>query len=160
MMARGVYADTVRAKLRLMTEALDDLASLGEVSYERLRDDRLDRAVVERLLSRVVDLAVDINTHVTVARLQRAPADYFESFVLAARAELLPRELADVLAPSTALRTAIIHVYLDLDLARLADSVPRALHDYRRYVREVARSVRDDAQDPQSPAPGDDDSGR
>jgi hypothetical protein len=76
MMARRLNADTVRAKLRLIDESLDDLTSLGEVTEERLRDDRFDRAVVERLLSRIVDLAVDINTHVSVVRLERAPADY------------------------------------------------------------------------------------
>lgn len=144
MMAREVNTDTVRAKLRIMQESLDDLESLGSVSGERLREDRLTRAVVERLLSRVIDLAVDINTHVIVARLARAPADYHESFGLAADAGLLTPELAAGLAPSTGLRNAIVHVYVDLDLDRLASSVPEAITGYRDYVREVARSVRDE----------------
>lgn len=145
MMPRPVNTDTVRAKLRMIDESLDDLASLGEVTAARLRGDRLDRAIVERLLSRVIDLAVDVNTHVCVARLGRAPADYHESFTLAARAGLLPQPLADLLAPSTALRNAIVHVYLELDLVRVAESVPEAQEGYRAYVREAARSVRDEA---------------
>lgn len=134
--------DTIRAKLRLIQEALDDLETLGAVTAERLREDRLTCAAIERLLSRIVDLAVDVNTHVSVARLARAPADYQESFTLAADAGLLPTELAASLAPSVGLRNAIVHTYLNLDLAKVAEAVPLALDGYRRYIREVARSLK------------------
>jgi uncharacterized protein YutE (UPF0331/DUF86 family) len=70
--------ETVAAKLRLISESLDDLDSLGDITDQRLRDDRVIRAAVERLLTRIVDLAVDINSHVAVSQLGQAPSTYRE----------------------------------------------------------------------------------
>ncbi|MFN2488069.1 MAG: hypothetical protein ABR609_15960 [Acidimicrobiia bacterium] len=39
---------------------------------------------VERFVTRLVDLAVDVNSHISVGKLGRAPADYRSSFTLAA----------------------------------------------------------------------------
>ncbi|WP_432547578.1 DUF86 domain-containing protein [Kineococcus sp. SYSU DK004] len=93
---------------------------------------------MERLVSRVVDLAVDVDAHVAATALGRAPADYRSSFGLAARAGALTDEPARELAPSAGLRDVLVHQDADLDLAVLAASVPRLLDGYRRYVGEVA----------------------
>lgn len=67
--------DVVQRRLVLMDELLDDLASLGEVSLERLHSDRLTRRAVERILTHLVDLAVDVNTHVVSAAGATPPDD-------------------------------------------------------------------------------------
>lgn len=131
---RGV----VHAKLDLIDSALSTLASAGELDADRLRDDALLAAAVERLLSRVVDLAVDVNTHVAVAELGRAPGDYRSSFRAAVEAGALPPALGDRLAPSAGLRDVIVHEYAQLDLDRVAAAVPLALDGYRAYVTAVA----------------------
>lgn len=139
--------ETVRAKLRVIDESLDDLRPRASLTGDDLRANSTERAVVERLVSRIVDLAVDINSHVVVSWLERAPDDYATSFDLAAQAGLIPDDLARELRPSTGLRNAIVHVYLDLDLDRLASAVTLALEQYGRYVTEVSekmRTVRDD----------------
>ncbi|MEJ5946809.1 HepT-like ribonuclease domain-containing protein [Pseudokineococcus basanitobsidens] len=128
----------VHAELDLVDGALTTLASAGRLDAARLRDDALLAAAVERLLSRVVDLAVDVNAHVAVAELGRAPADYRSSFQAAVDAGALPQELGDRLAPSAGLRDVIVHEYAQLDLDRVAAAVPLALDGYRDYVTAVA----------------------
>ncbi len=63
MTPRGLDADVVRQKLSLIEASLDTLQSLGEVTARRLAEDPVVAAAVERLLTRVVDLAVDVNSH-------------------------------------------------------------------------------------------------
>ncbi len=133
--------ETVRAKLRALDGSLEHLAHHRGVTAERLEHDLDTGAIVERLLSRIVDLAVDINTHVAASRLERSPESYRASFDLAADAELIERELARRLRPSAGLRNAIVHAYVGLDLSVVAASVPRALTDYRDYVDQVARAM-------------------
>jgi uncharacterized protein YutE (UPF0331/DUF86 family) len=133
--------ETVAAKLRLISESLDDLDSLGDITDLRLRDDRVIRAAVERLLTRIVDLAVDINSHVAVSQLGQAPSTYREAFALAAKAGLIAPRLADELQGSAGLRNVIVHMYAEMDLGALAAAVPRARSDYRRYVTEVAAAA-------------------
>ncbi|WP_369056351.1 type VII toxin-antitoxin system HepT family RNase toxin [Kineococcus terrestris] len=138
MSPRELDLGVVHAELSLIAGSLDVLTSAGEVGEERLRADPLLTAAVERLVSRVVDLAVDVNAHVAATALGRAPADHRSSFGLAARAGALTEELAQELAPSAGLRDVLVHQYADLDLAVLAASVPRLLDGHRRCVGEVA----------------------
>lgn len=133
--------DVIRNKLAELSRTLDELARVGEVDAARLGRDSLVRAAVERFVTRLVDLAVDVNTHLTVARLGRAPGDYRSSFLLAAEVEAIDTELAKRLAPSVGMRNVVIHEYDRLDLERLAAAIPLALIDFREYVRQVARFV-------------------
>jgi uncharacterized protein YutE (UPF0331/DUF86 family) len=142
MTPRRLDWETVAAKLRSLRESLDDLESVGEVSVELLREDRIVRAAVERLLSRVVDLAIDVNTHVAVARLERAPTDYRSSFALAAGSGLVGPELARGLAASVGLGKVIVHDCLEPELDRVAQAVPLAITGYGEFVRVVASELR------------------
>lgn len=133
--------DVVRNKLSEITHTLDALASVAELTPERLSNDAVVRAAVERFISRTVDLAVDVNSHISVATLGLAPGDYRESFRMAGEAGAIDAELAERLASSVGMRNVIIHEYERLDLGRLAKAVPLALEDYREYVRDVAGFV-------------------
>lgn len=141
MTPRQLDADVIRNKLDAIERSCDVLASLGAVDAGRLADDPVIAAAVERLLGRLVDLAVDVNTHVVSARLGRAPAEYRESFDLAVEAGLFDTALAEDLKPSVGMRNVIVHEYVTLDLDRVAAAVPLAVDGYRRFVTVVARHL-------------------
>lgn len=138
MTPRRLDPDTVEARLALLRAAMDDLRALGEVTAERLHTDRPALRVVERCLTHLVDLAVEVNAHVAGARLGEVPRDLAESFDLAAQAGLVPVDLANSLRLSAGMRNVIVHSYAALDLEIVAAAVPLALDDYGRYVRSVA----------------------
>lgn len=131
----------IAGKLRLMRGLLDDLEAVGEITADRLVQDRMLRHAVERVLTQLVDLAVSVNSHIASARLGRAPASYRESFGLAAQAGVIDTELAARLAPAAGLRNILVYEYTEVDLAQVAAAVPPALRDFSAYVAEVARAV-------------------
>lgn len=134
-------AALVHAKLRSMRELLDDLDAAGPVDAARLTDDRMLRHAVERILTRLVELAAAVNGHLAVGRLGRGAATYRESFALAAETGVVPEDLAERLAPSAGLRNVLVHEYAQVDLALVARGVELARTDFRAYVREVARAL-------------------
>jgi uncharacterized protein YutE (UPF0331/DUF86 family) len=101
------------------------------------------RLQVERVLTQLVEIAVDVNTHVVASLRGTPPADYRGSFTAAGEVGLLDRALARRLEPSAGLRDVVVHQYLDVDLGVLAAATGRALEDYGDYVRAVARWFRD-----------------
>lgn len=143
MTPRRLDPASVAARLRLMDEAIDDLARLGEVDRDRLDSDRLVRRVVERCLSHLVDTAAAINAHVAGAVLGHAPRDLAESFDLVVEAGALPADLGARLRASTGMRNVIVHAYLELDLDRVAAVIPRAKADFRSYTVAIANFLRD-----------------
>lgn len=137
----SIDAEVVVLRLGLMRELLADLDSVGEVDARRLRDDRLTRHAVERILTQLVDLAVSINSHVAVSA-GKTPSSYRESFHAAAAAGLINVDLAQRLAPSAGLRNVLTHDYVNIDLGLVAGAVTAARRDYGEYVTAVARTLR------------------
>jgi uncharacterized protein YutE (UPF0331/DUF86 family) len=138
MTPRRLDPATVQARLQEIRLLIGDLKDLGPVSGSRLERDRYTRHVAERVLSQIVELATAINTHITAALLDRAPRSYRDSFLEIALAGVMDRDFAETLAPSTGLRNALVHDYLEVDLERVAAAVPMAIEQYGRYVELVA----------------------
>ena len=94
MTPAALDAGVIRQKLDAIEGSLSTLESLGEVTSSRLAEDPVVRAAVERLVSRVVDLSVEVNSHIVAAVSGRGPGDYSESFRMAANAGVFDAEMA------------------------------------------------------------------
>ena len=103
-----------------------------------LEQDRLTRRAIERILTQLVDLAADINTHAATSLGGLRPIEYRQSFDAAVTAGLIEQELADALKSSVGMRNVLIHEYVATDLEMVAAAVPLARRDYAAYVRSVA----------------------
>ena len=143
MTPRPFVPDVVTMRLTLMRELLDDLDDVGDVDPERLRTHRLTRRALERILTQLVDLAVDLNTHVALTHGGPITTEYRESFDAAVAVGLLDAGLAERLKPSVGMRNVLVHEYLTTDPSRVAAAVPLARELYGDYVRAVAAWLRD-----------------
>jgi uncharacterized protein YutE (UPF0331/DUF86 family) len=129
----------VERKLQLLDGLLTDLEDAGAITANALRGDRMLRHAVERLLTQIVQLAVDVNAHIAVGMGRPTPSDYRNSFRDATAAGALPEDLSTALLPSVGLRNLLVHEYAAIDLDLVAGACTRAVIDYRTYVREVSR---------------------
>jgi uncharacterized protein YutE (UPF0331/DUF86 family) len=139
----ALNTESVQHRLVAISERLDELRQVGDITVDRLADDWLVRAAVERVLTQLVELAAQINTHVVTASGTVPPAEYRESFVAAAKVGAISPGLAAKIGPSAGLRNILVHQYLDADLEIVATSVAEAIADYSAYVREVAIWLKD-----------------
>jgi uncharacterized protein YutE (UPF0331/DUF86 family) len=131
-------AASVQRRLVAIRGRLDELQQLEGVTADRLREDWLTRAAVERVLTQLVELAAQVNTHIVAVSNKVPPAEYRESFIAAADVGALPPDLAAKIAPSAGLRNILVHQYLDADLDIIKASVGPAIADYAAYVRAIA----------------------
>ena len=138
MTPRRAEPDIVARRLRLMEESLRDLRLLADRTAADLATAPLERAAAERLVQVIVDLAVDINSHLVVAAGAPAPETGRESFHAAAAAGVLTADLAQLLAPSAGLRNLLVHRYGDVRLDLLAAGVTDTLNAYPRYIQQVS----------------------
>ncbi|MGI8939845.1 MAG: type VII toxin-antitoxin system HepT family RNase toxin [Iamia sp.] len=145
MTPNKIDADTVLRRLRLIEEALSSLEGLRNVDAARLEAEPLTRAAAERLLQVIVDLAFDVNGHLVVALLGRAPETGRQSFLDLAEAGVLEEEQAARLAPAAGLRNVLVHHYVDVRVDLVADAVSEVLDAFPGYLTAVSRAVRIDA---------------
>lgn len=133
--------EAVGRRLRLIEETLSSLEALRDVTAEQLGNEALTRAAAERLLQVVVDLAFDINAHLVVVALGRAPETGRQSFLDLAECGALSTEAAEQLAPAAGLRNVLVHHYVGVRLDLVADAVGEVLERFPAYVSAVARFV-------------------
>lgn len=134
-----VDRDVVLQRLRLIERSLSELEALQGADEARLRAEPLTRAAAERLVQVVVDLAFDVNGHLAVSLLGRAPETGRQSFLDLAEAGVLSTDLAERLAPSAGLRNVLVHHYVDVRVDVVAAAIGLALDQYRAYVTAVSR---------------------
>jgi uncharacterized protein YutE (UPF0331/DUF86 family) len=130
--------ESVQRRLVAIRERLDELRQLEGITADRLGEDWLTRAAVERVLTQLVELAAQVNTHIVAVSGKVPPAEYRESFIAAAEVGALPSDLAAKIAPSAGLRNILVHQYLDADLEIIAHSAGQATDHYAAYVRAIA----------------------
>lgn len=141
MNGRRIDPDVVQAKLDLLEQTVATLERLGTPSGSELRDDLVTAAAAERLLSRGVELAVDVASHVVASRTGRAPDTYRAALERAGEIGAVDRELARRLADAAGMRNIIVHDYARVDHDVVADAIPMAIEDLRAFSTHVAAHV-------------------
>ncbi len=129
--------ELVTRKMVLIAEDLRRLERLARKSREEYLASEIDEALAERYLERMIGRMIDVNYHLLTESGEPPPRDYYESFVALARIGVLETEFARRLAPCAGLRNRIVHVYDDLDPARVYESLQSALADVPAYLAAV-----------------------
>ncbi len=133
----------VQRKLAAIARNLSDLGAIEGLTLEEYRRDRFRQKGTERLLQETVEAAVDVNLHLLSAGGHPTPPDYYESFVAAGRAGIIPEELARQLAPSAGLRNRLVHEYDALDDAIVLEAVRDARRQFAAFVAAIERHTRE-----------------
>jgi uncharacterized protein YutE (UPF0331/DUF86 family) len=142
----SAFSDAVvQRKLAGLRVLLDDLAaatSATPAAPAAFEADRVRRYAIERILTLLVDSAVDINVHVVTARRGVPPATYRESFLAAGEVGLIDPTLARDLARAAGLRNILVHDYLEADANLIWQAVAVAPEQFAEYIRQVSGNLR------------------
>ena len=129
--------DLVTRKLLLIVRDLDALTAISSRGVGAYEQNRIDQAVAERHLERMIGRMIDVNYHVLTESGHPPPSDYYASFVQLASIGLLEPPFAQRIASSAGLRNRIVHEYDEIDHRRVFDALTAALKDIPRYVSSI-----------------------
>lgn len=134
-----VKKDIVIRKLTKLKGYLQELSTYKSISWEEYIKAFQNQRTVERLIQLVVDIAVDINTHMLVDEGYAPPSDAYNSFLEASsKLGLFPESFAQSIAPSTGERNIIVHEYEQIDDVIIYSSIGETLSFYEDYIKHVS----------------------
>jgi len=133
----SVDPELVTRKLALIAGDLDQLRVIHDRGLDAYLASRLEQAVVERLLERIVTRMIDVNYHLITGAGHPPPTDYFASFRQLGALGILEVEFAARLAPAAGLRNRLVHDYDELDQRLLFAALRGALDDLPAYAAAV-----------------------
>lgn len=130
-------AALVTRKLLLIGGDLDPLRAIHGRGLDSYLANRMEQAVVERLLERIVTRMIDVNYHLITAAGHPPPSDYHACFQQLAGLGVLKIGFATRIARAAGLRNRLVHDYDDLDQRLLFGALQEALEDVPAYVVAV-----------------------
>jgi len=132
-----VDRELVTRKLLLITQDLDAVAPFAAKPVSTFLESRIDQAVVERLLERMIGRMIDVNYHLITEGGQPPPSDYHASFLKLAELRIVDADFARRIARCAGLRNRLVHEYEEIDPRKIFDALQTARDDIVVYVRRV-----------------------
>lgn len=132
----------VLKKLAKLKSYLEELEDAVDCHFDEYMANNLIRRSAERLLILIVEVASDINSHLSAKILKTPPANYFNSFIRLSEIGILDAEFARQLAMSAGLRNRLIHEYEEVDDRIVYDCTKNALSDYPKYIEAIYEFVK------------------
>ena len=140
----------IQRKINLIQEELENIAPLQSLPLEKISQDPIKQAALERYLERVVNRAIDINQHILAENDQKQfksssqkniPLTYKETFTQLAKLNVYPPDFAEKISQSVGLRNILIHEYDKVNLASVYSSLQDCLRDYNQYCQYILEFI-------------------
>lgn len=117
----------------------DRLAALAELPQERYLS---EQALAGRYLVQVsAQTCIDVANHVIASDGWRVPGDFRDAFTVLEENDVLDADLAERLRALTGLRNRLVHLYEDVDDARVYEALAAGLVDLDAFARAIAKRV-------------------
>lgn len=129
----------IKRKISLIIEELEHLKEYSKFSFKEVVSDFKRQAVVERILERIINRAIDINQHL-IGELQtegKFPKTYKDTFLKLANLEIYPQEFAEGISKSVGTRNVLVHEYDEVDYSQIYSSIKDCLKDYQKYIQYI-----------------------
>jgi uncharacterized protein YutE (UPF0331/DUF86 family) len=128
-------------KIKLMKGDLDKLQPLSKYSFEEIVREEYLHLALERLLEKLINRTIDINTHIIISQDYEPPQDYRDSFLKMSELKILPKKFVEKIIPSVGLRNRLVHEYDDLNANQVYQSIFNALDQFPKYIKFIIKFI-------------------
>ena len=135
--------ELIKNKLAFIHNDLKMLNLYENCSLQDIASDFFKHTVVERIIERIINDALDINQHIiSEMREEEPPQDYKKTFLALVALSIFPEDFAEKISDSVGLRNALVHNYRNLDEKRFYDSIKDCLNDYSKYCEFILQYIK------------------
>ena len=129
----------VLSKLDLMSNYLQELRRFDSITLTEYLADFQKQLVVERLLQLIFQVGIDVNRYLLKELgIDQGEITNFDTFTEMERLGIITKELAAELSESGSLRNRLVHLYDEIDPAKVYPAIQKALQFYPIYQRQIA----------------------
>ena len=129
----------IQRKLEALQTYITRVRGYAPVTADTLRTNVEVSGVVERNLQLASEVVLDVANQLIAEFRFRTPDTYKESIVILGEAGVLQKEFADNFSGIAGFRNILVHNYMDIDYAKVADKVNNRLDDFETFAKSVAK---------------------
>lgn len=127
----------INEKLESLRRCVDRIEEKRPESVKELENDHDIQDILSLNLTRAVQVAVDIATHLLSDSSEPAPDSMGQAFRLLAESGMIPNELGTRMVAAVGFRNIAVHSYRQIDWAIVHAICHDRLEDFRAFARHV-----------------------
>ena len=131
--------DLIKRRVSEIKSSIDGLKSLAFMDQEKFLSDSnaCDAAKYKLLLA--IEASLSICNHINAKISKKVPETYADCFIILGDSGVISTELAERLAKMAKFRNMLIHIYWEIDDARVYDIINEDLNDLRMYINDLKK---------------------
>ena len=124
------------SEFRKSVARLQKLKNLGQKKF--LSDpDKIGSAKYHFIVA--IESSIDMCSHIISQNSYRAPEDYADTFKVMGEEGAFDEEFSEELIKMAKFRNRLVHLYWEIDDARIYQILEEHLEDFKRYIDAIAR---------------------
>ncbi len=131
--------DKIRFKILKVREFVDKIKPYQRMTVEKLEQDHLKSAAIERYLQLTVDMCVDIAEIVGTDQRLKSPEDGTDAILILGKENIIEEEFAKEFSRAVGFRNILVHQYVDIDYGQVADVLNNRLDEFEEYCQQIAK---------------------
>jgi uncharacterized protein YutE (UPF0331/DUF86 family) len=152
MTERTVDRKRIQELLGIINDSLYKLRQLSRVSQAEFLEDFRNTESAKYLFVKATEAAIDICNHLVSRIGGRAPRDYADCFAVLGELHVISPDLTRRLKQMARFRNLIVHLYWQVDDARVYEILQDDLGDLDEYQTQIAKYLqRNQSQEEESP---------
>lgn len=128
----------LRQFLGIIGDSLRKLRELGTLPKTDFLKDFRNTESAKYLLVKAIEAAIDICNHIVATQGGRAPTDYADCFAVLQELGVVSPDLAARLQKMARFRNLVVHLYWQVDDAKVYDIIQSDLGDLEEFQRAIA----------------------
>jgi len=121
----------------MLDKYVNILRQLGRLNLAEFTEDPRNYGSAERFLQLAIETTLNIGNHIISKNNFEAPQDYADIFLVLGKHNVLPEEFANVLMDMARFRNRLVHVYWEVDTARVYNIIQTRLGDFQDFKRYI-----------------------
>lgn len=130
--------DRIHIRLKLLRSYMKKLSRFEHLTKEDLLANEDRRVMIERYFQLSCEVVLDIANLLNAEFRFRPANDAKESIIILGEEGVLKKEFANQFAPMAGFRNILVHDYIAIDYAKVADYLNNRLRDFEIFIKAVA----------------------
>lgn len=127
----------IEKQLQMLNKYLEILKQLSNMNLSQFTQDPRNYGSAERFLQLAIETTLNIGNHIIATHDFEAPQDYSDIFIILSKHNILPQHFAEELIHMARFRNRLVHIYWDIDPARVYKIIQTKLEDFKAFKRYI-----------------------
>jgi len=126
-------------KLTQLDTYLTQIREFSKVSITAYKSDWKMQRIVERTLQMLIELCIDIASHIISDEGMRLPSGYADTFTVLMEKKVIHRNLFKTMDKMAKFRNVVVHQYEKIDPAIVVSILHNNLKDFEIYKKAIIK---------------------